>query len=262
MKIGIFDSGVGGLSVLKKIRERIDFADILYYGDNLNAPYGDRSIEEVQELCLNIAEFLTDNMVDLIIVACNTATVVALDLLREKYASLPIIGVVEPGALGAKKKSKNKKIGVLATTLTANSGAYEKFIKSLDSDIEVYTQGAKELCIKIENGWKNDRENNNRILKGYIDNFPDTIDTIVLGCTHYPLIIDEIQKMTDKKIVDPADETLNVVLEEIEKIRLIKGIRRKAKRRIEYFVSGDVEKFKKVAEQFLCESLKEVYQSL
>ena len=263
MKIGIFDSGVGGLSVLKKIKEKIDFADVIYYGDSLNSPYGSKSIKEIQELCLSIGEFLIDNQVDIIVIACNTATAAALDTLRERFTSIPIIGVIQPGAAMAIKQSKNKKIGVLSTPLTAKSGIYEKVIKTLNSKYEVFQKGCDLLCRMIERGWE-DNERNTLLLKSYIDQLPEEIDTLILGCTHYPLIREEIEKLIDKRIVDPAEETAMHVLFELNKLALKNGFKksRKEKINIDYFVTGDIERFKKVGERFLGEELSNIYQPL
>lgn len=263
MKIGVFDSGVGGLSVLKKIKEKIDFADVIYYGDSVNSPYGSKSIKEIQELCLNIGEFLIDNQVDIIVIACNTATAAALDTLRERFTSIPIIGVVQPGAAMAIKQSKNKKIGVLSTPLTAKSGIYEKVIKTLNPKYEVFQKGCDLLCPMIERGWE-DNDRNIKLLKSYVDQLPKDIDTLILGCTHYPLIRGEIEKLVDKKIVDPAEETAMYVLFELNKLALKNGLKksRKEKINIDYFVTGDIDRFKKVGERFLGEELSNIYQPL
>ena len=263
MKVGIFDSGVGGLSVLKKIKEKIDFADVIYYGDSMNSPYGSKTIKEIQNLSLKIGEFLIDNQVDIIVVACNTATAASLDILKERFTSIPIIGVIQPGAAMAIKQSKNKKIGVLSTPLTAKSGIYEKIIKTLNPKYEVYQKGCDLLCPMIERGWESS-DKNTALLKAYIDQLPNDIDTLILGCTHYPLIREEIEKLVDKKIVDPAEETAMYVLFELNKLALKNGVKksRKQKINIDYFVTGDIEKFKKVGEKFLGEELSNIYQPL
>lgn len=263
MKIGIFDSGVGGLSVLKKIKEKIDFADVIYYGDSMNSPYGSKTIKEIQDLSLKIGEFLIDNQVDIIVVACNTATAASLDVLKERFTSIPIIGVIQPGAAMAIKQSKNKKIGVLSTPLTAKSGIYEKFIKALNRKCEVYQKGCDLLCPMIERGWESS-DKNTALLKAYVDQLPKDIDTLILGCTHYPLIREEIEKLVDKKIVDPAEETAMYVLFELNKLALKNGFKksRKQKINIDYFVTGDIEKFKKVGEKFLGEELSNIYQPI
>lgn len=263
MKIGVFDSGVGGLSVLKKIKEKIDFADVIYYGDSMNSPYGSKSIEEIQKLSLKIGEFLIDNQVDIIVIACNTATAAALDVLRERFTSIPIVGVVHPGAAMAIKQSKNKKIGVLSTPLTAKSGIYEKTIKNINPKYEVFQRGCDLLCPIIERGWENN-DRNTVLLKSYVDQLPEEIDTLILGCTHYPLIREEIEKLISKKIIDPAEETAMHVLFELNRLALKNGFKknRKEKINIDYFITGDIDKFKKVGERFLGEELSNIYQPL
>ncbi|WP_297596270.1 glutamate racemase [uncultured Cetobacterium sp.] len=263
MKIGIFDSGVGGLSVLKKIKEKINFADIIYYGDSLNAPYGSKNIKDIQQLCLKIGEFLIDNRVDVIVIACNTATAAALDVLKERFTSVPVIGVITPGASMAIKQSKNKKIGVLSTPLTANTKIYEKVITDLNPKYQVYQKGCELLCPMIERGWESS-EKNKELLKQYISALPTDIDTLVLGCTHYPLIRGDIESLFGKKIVDPAEETAMSVLFELNKISLKTGRKksRKQKINIDYFVTGDIEKFKSVGEKFLGEEVVNVYQPI
>lgn len=262
MRIGVFDSGVGGLSVLKKIKEKINFADVIYYGDSLHSPYGNKTIEQIQKYSLDIGQFLMDNMVDVIVIACNTATAAALDKMREKFTSIPIIGVVEPGAITAVKKTKNKKIGVISTPLTAKSGIYKKEIKKINPRIDVFLQGCEKLCPMIEEEWSSTEEETN-ILRSYIEELPKDIDTLILGCTHYPLIIEDIKNIFDGIIVDPAEETAMSTLFELNKIALRKGIiKRRQEMNIDYFVTGDLEKFKKIGEKFMGEKIKNIYQPL
>ncbi|MGL5798147.1 MAG: glutamate racemase [Cetobacterium sp.] len=261
MKIGIFDSGVGGLSVLKKIKEKVNFADVIYYGDSLNSPYGNKTVEEIQNFSLSIAEFLVDNRVDIIVIACNTATAAALSKLKEKITAIPILGVIEPGAFIAEKMSLNKKIGILSTPLTANSKIYETAIKKINSDSEVFQKGCELLCPLIENGWRN---SNSKILKKYLEDLPTDIDTLVLGCTHYPFIENEIKGFRDIKIIDPAEETAVQVLKELNSIIFKNGLQKniKEKMKIDYFISGDITKFKKIGENFLNEEISNIYQPI
>lgn len=261
MKIGIFDSGVGGLSVLKRIKEKINFADVIYYGDSLNSPYGNKTVEEIQNFSLAIADFLVDNRVDIIVIACNTATAAALDKLKERITSIPILGVIEPGAFIAEKMSLNKKIGIISTPITAQSKVYEKAIKRINSNCEVFQKGCELLCPIIENGWTN---SDSKILKKYLKDLPKDIDTLVLGCTHYPLIRDEIQKLRNVKIIDPAEETASQVLKELNSIISKKGLKKniKDKMKVDYFISGDINKFKKTGEAFLNEKISNIYQPI
>lgn len=263
MKIGIFDSGVGGLSVLKKIQEKINFADIIYYGDSANSPYGNKSIEEIQKFSLEIGNFLIDNRVDIIVVACNTATVAALETLQERFTSIPIIGVILPGATTAIKKSKNGKIGVIGTPVTIKSNAYSNEIRNLNEKTEVYQKACELLCPLIEKGWDKSIENKN-ILKGYLKDLPKEIDTLVLGCTHYPFIKEDIEEIMDITVVDPAEETAMQVLFELNRLSLKFGYKKSKKEKvlIDYFVSGDLDKFKRIGETFLGEKMNSVYMPI
>ena len=152
-KIGIFDSGVGGLTVLKEILALNKKLEIIYYADTGNSPYGDKTLEEVQMFCKNIVQFFIDNQVDLIVIACNTATVASINFLKT-LTQIPIIGVINPGARNAANITKNYKVGVLATPLTVKSNAYKNEVLSIDNKIKIFQKGCKELCPMIERGWE------------------------------------------------------------------------------------------------------------
>lgn len=259
MKIGIFDSGVGGLSCLKVIKQKIDFVDMVYYGDNLNNPYGSKSVEEIQGFCVNIVDFLINKKkVDMIVIACNTATSVALDLLKEKFPNTPILGVVHAGAVMAVRETKNKKIAVISTPVTAESNVYKKDILEIDPTCEVTQEGCEELAPRIEKGWHDDEENLT-ILRDYLNTLPKDIDTLVLGCTHYPLIRPEIAKILGDKIliVDPAEELALESLKELTAMAKKRGIEltKKEKINIDYCISGDVKTFEEVGGKFLGEPI-------
>ena len=259
MKIGVFDSGVGGLSVLKVVKEKINFADVIYYGDNLNNPYGSKSVEEIQGFVLNIADFLINKQkVDVILIACNTATSVALDILKEKYPNTPILGVVHAGAVMAVRETKNKKIAVISTPVTAESNVYKRDILALDPECEVIQKGCEELAPRIEKGWV-DNEENLTILRDYLLALPKDIDTLVLGCTHYPLIRKEIVEILGDKIniVDPADELAIEAFDLLKKMSEKAGIdiKNHEKMNIEYFISGDIKTFEEVGGRFLGEPI-------
>ncbi|MGL6168323.1 MAG: glutamate racemase, partial [Fusobacteriaceae bacterium] len=243
-KIGIFDSGVGGVSVLKEILEVLPFHNIVYFGDNLNAPYGDREIEEIRSLCLKVSDFLVyKEKIDVLVIACNTATAASLNLMKEKY-SIPIIGVVENGIKDGLKMSKNKKIGVLATPATIKMDVYRKSGISLDSSAVIYGVGCSLLAGKIEKGWVDSIENDN-LVKEYLDLLPRTIDTLILGCTHYPFIKKNIEKYFKGTIVDPAVETAQFLKNEIGVGELFQ------KPFLKFYTSGDTEGFRKIAQDFL-----------
>ena len=254
--IGVFDSGVGGTTVLKAIINALPNENILYYGDNGNAPYGERTLEDIQRLCLKIMEFFKVNNCKAVVIACNTATAASLEIINERY-NIPVIGVINPGAKSAIKASKSRNIGVLSTPFTAKSNAYANAIKKLDDSITVYQEGCSELCPMIENSWET-YENREEILKNHISTFPETVDTVVLGCTHYPIIREDIAKLFTKTIVDPAKETAIELQKTLEKLNLLNSSTEKGK--IDFFVSGEIEKFKKVAEKFLGFKIDNIYQ--
>ena len=253
MKVGVFDSGVGGLTVLKELLKELSSAEFIYYGDSFNSPYGTKTIEDIQKLCYKISEFLINKDVDLIVIACNTATVASLDYLKEKFPTLPIIGVINPGATMALRESKNKKIGVLSTPLTANKNA----IQNLNENYEVYQQGCELLCPMIEKGWKDNEESHN-ILKNYIENLPKDIDTLILGCTHYPYLEEKIRDIAKCTIVNPAKETARLVGEQLKKLKSIANLKNYNK--ISYYVTGDLENFITVGEQLLDQKMVDVHK--
>lgn len=254
-KIGIFDSGVGGLTVLKEIQALNKKLEIIYYADTKNSPYGDKTLKEVQIFCKNIVQFFIDNHVDLIVIACNTATIASIDLLKT-LTNIPIIGVINPGVANAVNVTKNNKIGVLATPLTVKLNAYKNEISILNKNINVFQKGCKELCPMIENGWET-FSNRKDILKSYIDELPSDIDTLILGCTHYPLITKDIKEIFNGIIINPAKNTSIQVNEQLNLIRTSPFY---SKERTDFFISGEIKEFKSIAEQFLNEKISTIFR--
>lgn len=253
--IGVFDSGVGGITVLKELIDLLPSENIIYYGDSGNSPYGDKSQGEIQKLCINIVDFLIEKKCKMIVIACNTATKAAIDILREQY-NLPVIGVIESGAKKALEVTKNNKVGILSTVFTAKTNAYLDEINKFASNVEVYQKGCKDLCPMIENGWET-YEDRMTLLEEYIADLPEEIDTIVLGCTHYPLIVDDISKLTHGKcIIDPAKETSVVAKKTLESLDMLNDSKEDGK--ISFYVSGDVKKFGKIAEKVLLMKIDEI----
>lgn len=242
-KIGIFDSGVGGITVLKEIIKLLPNENILYYGDSKNAPYGEKSQEEIQKLSEDVTKFLIKEGCSVIVIACNTATAGALEYLRGKYP-VHIIGVIDGGAKTALDISKNKKINIISTPFTAKSQAYMKKIREFSKEAQIYQEGCPTLCPMIEDGWK---QENNEILEKHLNNLSKDADTLILGCTHYPLIIEEIEKYFSGNIVEPSYETAMELKKYMEK----EGKLGKGKGEIAFYISGDKEKFIKIAEKFL-----------
>lgn len=257
MKVGVFDSGVGGLTVLKELLKEFNSVEFIYYGDSFNSPYGSKTIQAVQELCYKITLFLVNQNVDLIVIACNTATVASLDFLKEKFPSIPIIGVINPGATMALRESKNKKIGVLSTPLTANTNAYKNAIQKLNDSYEVYQQGCELLCPMIEKGWV-DNEESHSILKNYIENLPKDIDTLILGCTHYPFLESKISDIAKCTIVNPAKEAARIVGEYLKSAK--NNLNLNNSNKVSYYVTGDLDKFITIGEQLLNQKIVDVYK--
>ncbi|MGL5936584.1 MAG: glutamate racemase [Cetobacterium sp.] len=262
MKVGVFDSGVGGLTVLKELLKELNSTDFIYYGDSLNSPYGTKSIEDIRSFSYKIGEFLINQKVDLIVIACNTATVASLDYLKEKFPTLPIIGVINPGANMALKQSQNKKIGVLSTPLTAKTNAYKNAIRDLNPNYEVYQQGCELLCPMIEKGWE-DNEKSEKILKDYINQLPKDIDTLILGCTHYPYLEEKIKTIVNYNIVNPAKETAKLVKEKLNELRdnsVVNIEKLNNTKKLSYYVSGNLENFVSVGEQLLDRKIENAYK--
>ncbi len=206
MPVGIFDSGVGGLTVYKSVSDAFPEIDIFYLGDSARVPYGNKSRETVIRYSLECASYLYEKFdIDILVVACNTASSYALESLR-RYFNIPVIGVVEPGVEAALKVTGNKKIGVIGTYATINSGAYKKALKILDPGIEVYQKACPLFVPLVEEGMT-DHPVTYHMIKEYIQEIVDQgIDTLILGCTHYPLLKEAISKVYPHiNIVDSSD---------------------------------------------------------
>lgn len=253
--IGVFDSGVGGTTILKEILKALPHENILYYGDSGNAPYGQKSKEEIQKLCCNIMDFFITNNCKAVVIACNTATAAAIDKLKTDY-SIPIIGVISSGAIGAVKVTRNNKINILATPFTVSSNAYVMELEKLSKKLTITQEGCPEFCPMIESGWEN-YEDRFDILQKHFNNLSDEADTLILACTHYPIIRKDIEKYFSGNIVDPARET---ALELFSLLKLHGNLNNSDKMgKVDFFVSGNKENFKKVAEKFLGFEIKNIY---
>ena len=194
--IGVFDSGVGGLSVLKSLLKQMPDEQFIYLGDTARTPYGNKSPEVVTNYALQNTKWLLDNGATMIVIACNTASAAATELLQKSFSDVPIFEVITPAAKEANLKTKSGRIGVLATIA---SGVYERTLHKLNSELKVFSVAAPLLVPLIEEGWANDTETihiAHRYLMGL-----ENIDTLVLGCTHYPLLQPVIQKLIGKKIM-------------------------------------------------------------
>ncbi len=267
VKIGVFDSGYGGLTVLKEIIEKIPQASTEYYGDNGRNPYGVRSRETIQRFTRQILDFLAAKGIDIAVIACNTATAASLPDIEPDYP-FPIIGVVGAGAKGAVAATKNKRVGVVATEFTVKSGAYHRAITALDPEIEVVGLPAMPFVKLVESGVTTGDEAR-AVVREVLAALKDTdIDTLVLGCTHFPLLASLIGEVMGPNValVDPAEETAYETLSALktmfphEKLgRDVTAPVAKDPRAIHrYYTSGDPQMFARLGSAFLGKNMEVV----
>lgn len=207
--IGIFDSGVGGLTVVKEVINVLPKEDIIYFGDTARVPYGSKSKELVYKFSCQIIKFLKEKNVKAIIIACNTVSSNCYEDLKKHFNDIPIIEVLQPGVSSAIKVTKNKKIGIIGTEATIRSGQYEKKLKENLQGVEVYSKACPLFVHLAEEGFLEDKITID-IAKIYLEKLKEhNIDSLILGCTHYPLLKNSIKKVIGDKvnIVDPAFET-------------------------------------------------------
>ena len=248
--IGIFDSGVGGLTVFSEVEKTLPQEEIIYFGDTARVPYGTKSKETVTRFSVENVEFLMKHNVKLVLVACNTASSLSLEFLKRCFR-VPIIGVIEPGARKAVNKTRNNKIGVIGTNATISSGAYEKAIKKISSKMIVYSQRCPLFVPLAEEGWI-DEEVTYDIASVYLSKLKKTgIDTLILGCTHYPLLKNTIKKVMGPKVslVDSAQEVAKEARVVLDAGGILNGSSGKKKHK--FFVSDEPEHFIKLAQAFL-----------
>jgi glutamate racemase len=206
--IGVFDSGMGGLTVVAELIRQLPHESIIYFGDTARVPYGPKSPDTVLRYSREITSYLKGEGVKAVVVACNTATAHALPTLRAEY-DMPIVGVIEPGARAAAAATKTKRVGVIGTAGTIKSGAYEKEIMKLLPDAEVTAQACALFVPLVEEGWT-DSEPTRAIARNYLAPLVSAeVDTLVLGCTHYPLMKTVIGNVVgrDVRLIDSAHET-------------------------------------------------------
>jgi len=247
--IGVFDSGIGGLTVLQKIIEALPRENTIYLGDTARAPYGSKSTETVLHYSFENTQFLIEKDVKLVVVACNTSTAVALEQLRETH-SVPLIGVIGAGVRGALTATKNEKIGVIGTEATIQSGAYTKALKTAEPKIEVYSRACPLFVPLAEEGWT-DNTIADLTVKAYLTSLRQSgIDTLILGCTHYPLLKQAIQNFmgTGVRLIDSAEETAKEVREVLKDKSLARKL---GKGTHSFFVTDAPDRFVKVGRRFL-----------
>ncbi len=255
--IGIFDSGVGGLTVFKEIARLLPGENLLYLGDTARVPYGTKSVETVQRYALEAAEFLVNQGVKLLVVACNTASAVALPLLRERF-QLPVIGVIEPGARRA-AESLNRHIGVIGTEGTINSQRYAEAIHTLVPDAQISSVACPLFVPLAEEGWAEHEIARLTAMEYLQPLMAEKIDTLVLGCTHYPLLRNTLLQVLGDAVllVDSATETARSV----QQLILEHGLENPENGgRHTFFVTDVPTRFERVGRAFLGKSLGQIEQ--
>jgi len=248
--IGVFDSGVGGLTVLREILRALPNEDCMYLGDTARIPYGTKSPETVVRFARKNADFLVSQGIKFLVVACNTAASAGLDTIRE-HAGVPTIGVIRPGAARACRVSKNGRVGVIGTRATVSSGAYEREMRVIDRDIQVYSAPCPLFVPLAEEGWV-DNDVTALVAQRYLSELAaQDIDTLVLGCTHYPLLKTVIAQTVgyDVSIVDSATP----VAREVQLMLAERNLEKtdEHKRRVSFYVTDDPDTFARVGGPFL-----------
>lgn len=247
--IGIFDSGIGGLTVVRALRKLLPSEDLIYLGDTGRYPYGTKSADVVRRYSFENTEFLVDKGIKMLVVACNTSTAVALEALQERYA-IPVVGVIEPGAVAAARTTRNRKVGVVATEGTIRSGEYTRALRRLRPDLEIYTRACPLFVPLAEEGWV-DNEVAGLAARAYLGSLAQSgIDTLILGCTHYPLLRAVIRDTIGRsvRLIDSGVVTAAVVQEVLTQRRLLRRARAGAG---SFFVTDAPERFMKVGARFL-----------
>lgn len=251
--IGVFDSGVGGLTVAREIMRQIPNEKIIYFGDTARVPYGSKSKETVTRFSKQIVRFLSTFEVKTIVVACNTASAYALDEL-EAESDIPMIGVVKPGAKAASEVTRNGRIGVIATEATIGSKIYNQYITELNKDVTIYGKACPLFVPLVEEGLWVDPVTD-EIAKRYLAELIDLdIDTLILGCTHYPLIRSTLGRIMGEKVtlVNPAYETARELKEMLgEKGLLNDSAPALGENQYQFYVSDTADKFKNFANSII-----------
>lgn len=249
LSIGMFDSGIGGLTVLKEVRSLLPLEHILYLGDTARVPYGGKSPETVTRYALESAIFLLTKGVKILVIACNTSSALALPILQRKLP-IPVLGVIEPGAREAVACTRTKRIGVIGTKATVRSSAYEKAITHHDPAITVISKPCPLFVPIVEEGLEDDKVAELMATRYLSDMKAARVDTLVMGCTHYPILENQIRKVLGKgvTIVNTGAATAKDVSATLEK----KGIlNHSGKGGSEYFVTDSPGSFKEIGSRFL-----------
>lgn len=250
--IGIFDSGVGGLSVLRAVRAEMPEESVIYFGDQGHIPYGPRPMEQIRDFSEAITRFLLAHDAKIIVVACNTASAAALKYLRETFPDVSFVGM-EPAVKPAAENTQTGKVGVLATPATFQGALYASVVERFANGVELFQNTCSGLVQEIEQGNLQGQETRRILEDALLPMLEKNIDTVVLGCTHYPFVIPLIQQIVGDtvRVIDPAP----AVAKQVRRVLEAKEIKRKADARgdVKFYTSGDPDELKALLELLLGE---------
>ena len=257
--IGIFDSGVGGITTLKEIIKELGSEDVIFFADTARVPYGGRSAKEIININYEILDYLIEQGTKLIIMACGTSSSIAYPVVKDKY-KIPIIGLVGPGSRAAARATRSGKIGLIATVGTVESGAFQREIKELKAAAEVYAQACPLFVPLIEGGFI-EAEETGRVAKEYLKPLIESkVDTLILGCTHYPHLRSIIQEIMGSEVVliDPSEEAVLDAKALLKRKDLL--VSKSSPANYTYFVSGSVAQFKELASKLLGRAVTAIHK--
>ena len=256
--IGVFDSGVGGLTVVRALMERLPLEDIVYFGDTARVPYGVKSVATIEHFTAQITEFLLQRDVKMLIIACNTIAAVAAEVVHRLAAGIPVLDVIEAGARAAVASSPGRRVGVIGTPTTINSNAYARRMHELDPSVRVYSQACPLFVPLVEEGWL-DHPVTRLTAQEYLRPvLAEEVDSLVLGCTHYPLLKPLLRDVIGPRVqlIDSAVTTAEFAAQRLQRDGLARAGGEPAAYR---FVVSDVPlRFHTIGERFLGRSLGEV----
>lgn len=250
--IGVFDSGIGGLTVAREIMRNLPSEKIVYFGDTARVPYGSKSKETIIRYSRQIIRFLREQEVKAIVIACNTASAFALDEVRHEL-DIPVLGVIESGAVVAAKETRNKRVGVIGTVGTVGSGIHEEHLQKLDPEITVIGKACPLFVPLVEEGWLHDPVTF-EVARRYLRELQEReIDTLILGCTHYPLLRSTIGEVMGEgvRLVNPAYETALELKDLLAKLDLLGTGKEQEEFPYRFYVSDLADKFKSFANSIL-----------
>lgn len=250
--IGFIDSGVGGLTVVKQAMKQLPNESIYYLGDSARCPYGPRPQEEVVQFTWEMTNFLLEKDIKMLVIACNTATAAALETIRAGV-DIPVIGVINPGSRAAIKHSKNNRIGVIGTKGTINSNVYKHTIKEKDNTIEVISMSCPKFVPLVESNQFNSSIAKKVVAETLQPLLKESVDTLILGCTHYPLLSPLIQNVMGPNVtlIDSGAETISEVSTLLDYFHLAESSHNKTASEYKFYTTGSPKLFSEIAETWL-----------